>query len=353
MTVTTSGSQPVVIAGVDAHKDTHHAVVLDEHGRRLGDRKFAATMRGYRDLGDWLAMFGPVARVGIESTGSYGAGLTRDLRVRGITVIEINTPHPHTRARKGKDDTIDAEAAARKVLAGEASTQPKITTGVIESIRVLRLTRESAMKARTVALVQLQDVLVTAPATLRESITAPRGRGKATECARLRPDLSRVDEPLQATKLALRSLARRIQELEDEIGALDGQLAALVAQTAPTLTRRLAIGTQHAAQLLVTAGQNIDRLHSEAAFARLCGAAPVPISSGKTHRMRLHRGGDRQANRALHMIAVCRLRYDPRTRDYVARRTNEGLSKKDILRCLKRFIAREVYHDLITDIGTP
>jgi len=247
---------------------------------------------------------------------------------------------------------IDAEAAARKAFTGEATSQPKNTFGVIEAIRILRLARESAVKSRTVALTQLGDVLVTAPAGLRESITAATSRGKATQCARLRPDMARINEPLQAAKFALRSLARRIAAFDEEIGGLDAQLKPLVATTAPSLVALVGIGTGHASQLLITAGQNIDRLNSDAAFARLCGVAPIPVSSGKTQRMRLHHGGDRQANRALYMIAICRLKYDPRTIAYLARRTAEGLSKKDAIRCLKRFIAREVYNALKHDLNT-
>ncbi len=275
------------------------------------------TATGYQCLLDWLAGFGPIERIGVESTGTYAAGLTRHLTVAGVRVVEVNTPHSHTRARQGKNDVIDAEAAARKAFTGEATSQPKNTFGVIEAIRILRLARESAVKSRTVALTQLGDVLVTAPAGLRESITAATSRGKATQCARLRPDMARINEPLQAAKFAL-----------------------------------CGIGTGHASQLLITAGQNIDRLNSDAAFARLCGVAPIPVSSGKTQRMRLHRRGDRQANRALYMIAICRLKYDPRTIAYVQRRTAEGLSKKDVIRCLKRFIAREVYNALKLDLNT-
>jgi len=209
------------------------------------------------------------------------------------------------------------------------------------------------VKARATLMVQIRDVLITAPAVLREQIAAAskQPRQSNLECSRVRPDPARMADPIQASKMALRSLARRIIALEAEIAELDIHLGELVTRAAPTLVSRVGIGTQHAAQLLITAGQNIDRLASEAGFARLCGVDPVLVSSGKTHRMRLHRGGDRQANRALHMIAVCRLRYDQRTIDYMTRRRTEGLSKKDVLRCLKRFIAREAFHDLKTDLN--
>jgi transposase len=350
MTTFATVAQAPIVGGIDAHKDKHHVVALDLQGVLLDNREFPATTCGYRELVGWLTTLGPVDRVGVESTGSYAAGLTRYLEMQHVRVLEVNTPHRHTRARKGKDDFIDAEAAARKVLSGDANALPKVTTGAIESIRMLRIARESAVKARSAALVQLQSVLITAPAELRESITAKGVRGKATQCASFRPDLTRVDEPLQAAKVTLRSLSRRITFLNEEVHEIDHQLDGLVANAAPTLLSQLGIGTQNAAQLLITAGENIDRLSSEAAFARLCGVAPIPASSGKTQRMRLHRGGDRQANRALHLIVVCRLRHDQRSRDYMDRRRAEGLSKKDVIRCLKRFVAREVFRDLTKDL---
>jgi len=353
MTATATTTQPAIIAGVDAHKDTHHVVVLTISGNRIADREFPTTSKGYRELLDWVASLGLIEAFGMESTGSYSAGLTRFLLEQSIDVREVNTPHPHTKARRGKDDTIDAEAAARKVIAGEATARPKVTTGAVESIRMLTLARNSGVKARATALVQLQDILITAPVQVREQITSRTSRGKASQCRKFRPDTSALVDPVQAAKFTLRSLARRIEELDEQITCLEAELASLVQSTAPTLLTRVGIGNGHAAQLLITAGQNIDRLHSEAAFARLCGVAPIPVSSGRTHRMRLHRGGDRQANRALHMIAVCRLRYDDRTKIYMERRLAEGLSKKDVLRCLKRFIAREAFGDLKVDLDLP
>jgi transposase len=227
---------------------------------------------------------------------------------------------------------------------------PKSTTGVVEAIRILRASRDSAIRSRTRAQLQLRVLLSTAPAQLREQITERTTAALIEGCAGLRPDRDDLADPFHATKHTLRTLAKRILDLTAEIRNVDVALAELVARTAPTLISKLAIGTGHAAQLLITAGQNIDRLHSEAAFARLCGVAPIPVSSGKTQRMRLHRGGDRQANAALHMITVCRLRYHEPAITYARRRLAEGLSKKDVLRYLKRFIAREVYHDLKTDL---
>jgi transposase len=341
-----------VTGGVDAHTDTHDAAALDERGRLLGARTFATTPDGNRALLAWLASFGPVAVIGVESTGSYAAGLVRYLRSRGITVVEVNRPHAHTRRRRGKSDPIDAEMAARQALSGHATAIPKLTDGIVEAIRQLRLARDSAVKSRTAAFNQLTEMIVTTPDELRQHLAQRKTtRGKTTLCARLRPDLGRLHEPAQAAKLALRSLARRVAELDREIAALDQQLAPLVATAAPRTTQLLAVSTGHAGQLLVTAGQNIDRLHSDGAFAALCGASPIPVSSGRRDRYRLNHGGDRNANRALHMIAVCRLRYCARTRAYAQRRLAEGKTKPEILRCLKRFIARELFHTLSADLA--
>jgi transposase len=267
-------------------------------------------------------------------------------------VLEVNQPHAHTRRRRGKSDPIDAEMAARLALAGKATTIPKQTTGIVESIRLLRVTRDGAVKARSAAMVQLSQLIITAPQQLREQLAVRRSiRGKAALCRRPRPSLSDLAQPTQAAKLALRSLARRIEQLDSEIADLDEQLKPLVARAAPRTTQLLGISTGHAGQLLITAGQNIDRLHGEGAFAALCGASPIPASSGRTTRHRLNYGGDRNANRTLHMIAVCRLRYCARTQTYAARRTKEGKTKREIIRCLKRYIAREAYHALAADLA--
>jgi transposase len=340
-----------VVGGVDSHADTHHAAALDDRGGLLATKSFAVSATGYRELLTWLASFGVVDRVGVESTGSYAAGLTRHLIAEGVRVLEVNRPHAHTRRRRGKTDAIDAEMAARHALSLETTVTPKQTTGIVESIRQLRVARDSAVKSRAVAMVQLGDLIRTAPSELREQLV-PRKTltGKAALCRRLRPDTNRLNEPLNAAKLALRSLARRIALLDEEIAELDARLRPLVTTAAPRTTALIGISTGHAGQLLITAGQNIDRLYSESAFAALCGASPIPVASGKRGRYRLNPGGDRQANRALHMIAVCRLRHCPDTRAYAERRTTEGKTKKEIIRCLKRYIARQAYATLRDDL---
>jgi transposase len=243
--------------------------------------------------------------------------------------------------------------AARLFQAGRANAVPKQTNGIVESIRLLRVARESAVKSRSAALVQIRDLLITAPQELRDQLSCRKTlRGKVTVCSRFRPSTRHLRSPSQAAKFALRSTAQRIEALDQEITALDRELEQLVATAAPRTIRLLGISTGHAGQLLVTAGQNIDRLRGEGSFSMLCGASPIPASSGKTVRHRLNPGGDRQANRTLHLIAVCRLRYCQRTRAYAKRRTAEaeGKTKREIMRCLKRYIAREVYNSLRADL---
>lgn len=345
------GEPSTVVGGVDCHADVHVVAALDCVGRRPGHAEFPATSQGYRDLEDWLRQHGPISAVGVESTSGYGAALTRQLHAAGMRVVEVNQPHPHARSRRGKTDVIDAEMAARKVLSGEVTTVPKDTTGVVESIRQLKVARGGAVKARAAALVTLGELLITAPAELREQLNARSLPGRAAQAGRLRPDSTRLADPLQAAKLALRNLARQINDLDGTIAELDAALTTLVATAAPRTLGLLGVGTQHAAQLLLAMGQNAHRLRDEAAFAHLCGASPIPASSGKTVRHRLNRGGDRAANRSLHMITVVRLRYCQRTQAYLQRRLSDGKTKREAMRCLKRYIARQVYGTLTADLN--
>ena len=249
---------------------------------------------GYQQLLDWAASFGIINAFGVECTGPYGAGLTGHLVAAGIDVVEVNKSHSQVRHRVGKSDAVDAEAAARKVLSGECTDPAKDTTGAVEAIRNLHLVRDSAIKARSAACVQLRDVLLTAPDHLRTRLTAKTLEGKATQARALQPDLTRIHEPEQAAKYALRELGRRIYELTAEINEVDKQLTQLVSAVAPNTLALPQVGPVSVAQLLITAGENFERFRREAAFARLCGVAPIPVSSGKSHRMRLHRGGNRK-----------------------------------------------------------
>lgn len=342
-----------VIVGVDTHAARHCAAVLDSAGRLLATREFDACARGYRALLGWARTFGVLQAAGVEGTGAYGAGLARSLAAEGVTVFEVPRPDRRTRRNRGKSDPIDAEEAARSVLAGKATAAPKLADGPIEAIRNLHVAKVGAIKAKTAATNALRAMIVTAPEALRAQLPASGLPNKIIDaCLELRPDEGRLSDPLEATKTALRSVALRAKALREEIKLLERQLAELVSAAAPATVGTFAMGLDTASALLVTIGDNPERLRSEAAFARLCGVAPIPASSGKTgNRHRLHRGGDRSANRALHIAVIVRMRYCPRTRAYVARRTAEGRSKSEIIRCLKRYLAREIFHALRSDFG--
>jgi transposase len=340
-----------VILGVDTHKDNHVAVALDELGRHLGILSVPTTTEGYRKVLRWARGLGTIEQAGVEGTGSFDAGLARFLKAEGIQVREVIRPKRRDQYRSGKSDPIDAEAAARAVLAGTATGEPKGADGTVEMIRALRAARRSAVKVRTQASNQLKGMLLTAPEELREELRALSTAKLVSRAARFRPGES-PQSVEAATKYALRSVARRYQHLQEEIKELDEQLDRLVQQAAPELLRVDGVSTDTAAALLIAAGDNPQRLKSEAAFAHLCGVAPIPASSGKTIRHRLNIRGNRDANRALYVIAFGRMGRDERTRAYVAKRTAEGRSKREIIRCLKRYIARELYRILVPPLRT-
>ena len=334
-----------VVIGVDTHKDVHVAVAISGLGARLGTISVPATASGYQQLADWARGHGPVNAFGVEGTGSYGAGLSRALVAAGSRVFEVNRANRQLRRRRGKSDTVDAESAARAVLAGEADAQPKSGDGEVEMIRHLKIARDTALKSRTQAMVTLKTLLVNAPQALREQfigITGPMTLIRAL--AALRPGA--INSPVASAKTVLRALARRWLTLDAEIKAHDAALETLVRSRAPKLMEAPGISTGTIADMLVVLGDNPQRIRSEAAFAKLCGVCPVPASSGKTSRHRLNRGGNRRANAALYRVAVVRMRWHQPTRAYVDRRTAEGKSSRDIRRCLKRYIAREIFHHL-------
>lgn len=340
-----------VIGGVDTHKHTHYAAAIDEHGVLLGHQQFPATDAGYQALATWLRRHGEVKAIGVESTGSFGATLTRSLTSQGEQVIEVNRPNRLARRMDGKSDRLDAEQIARAVLGQTSTAIPKSKSGTVEVIRTLRVTRSSAVKARTQAFNTLFGIMIGAPSPLRDELVDLTKRTLVNRCLRLRPEtddlLTLVHDPerllVAGVKTARRDLARRWKALDDEIKSLNRQLEALVQRAAPELIELVGVGIELAAQFLVTAGDNPGRIRNEAAFAKLCGVAPQPASSGKTTgRHRLSRGGDRAANSALYIVAIVRMRHHEATRAYVERRTAEGLSKREIIRCLKRYIAREV-----------
>jgi transposase len=336
-----------VVVGVDTHKHVHVAVAVDTSGVRLGHRSFSADSAGYSELVDWAESRGPLEGFGIEGTGSYGAGLTSAVRRRGYRVVEVNRADRRARRANGKSDTVDAEAAARSVLAGTATAIPKTADGHAEMIRQVKVARDTAVKARTSAMITLKQIVVNAPAALRELLAPLGDKALIARCAALRP--GRIVDPTAAAKHTLRNLARRWQALNREIAGHDRVLDELTTQAAPTLREGFGIGPDTAAELLIIFGDNPDRVRSEAAFAKLCGVCPIPASSGMTNRHRLYRGGHRQANAALYRSVIVRMRFHQPTIDYVARRTTDGLPKREIIRCLKRYLAREIYQRVLTD----
>jgi transposase len=338
--------QSEVILGVDTHLDTHVGVVISGTGERLGALSIPATTNGYQQLLTWAKSLGRLQRAGVEGTGTYGAGLTRALLDHQIDVVEVNRPDRAKRRLQGKSDPIDAENAARAVLSGSATAIPKTRSGAAEALREVSVARRSAIKAKTQAINQLRALLISAPQDVRDRLWKAKPAECVDGCTRLRS--SNAAPFMRTITATLKLLAKRWQSLAEEIKVLDSMLEQLTRQHAGRLRKRFGVGPQTAAILLAVAGDNPERLKSEAA---LCGVSPLQASSGKTSRHRLNRGGDRSANNALWTIALVRMRSDPRTRTYVERRTREGLSIKEIHRCLKRYIIRELYPLIVADLS--
>jgi len=336
-----------VIVGVDTHKEEHVAVALDGLGARLCEISIPANVAGYAQMLEWSKAWGEVRIFAVEGTGSYGSGLARFLRRNGRTVAEVSRPaRKGERRLRGKSDAIDAEHAAREVLAGKQLSTPKLGDGIVEAIRLIKIARDSAVRAHSQAMITLKAVLVTADDELRAALEPLSDFRLVVACSDLGGQ-AKPDMPAAASRYALTALARRWLELHEEIKAHSTHLRRLTKRAAPDLVAAFGIGPDIAAEMLVTAGDNAERVHSEAALAKLCGACPIPAGSGRTNgRHRLNRGGNRHANAALYRAVVVRMRWHPQTIAYVERRTKEGLSKREIIRCLKRYVAREIYRYL-------
>jgi transposase len=343
--MTTLDATRPVTGGVDTHLEVHVVAALDGIGGLLDVQEFPANRAGHQKLLGWLAGFGTISRVGVEGTGSYGAGLARFLRSAGVEVVEVDRPNRQVRRRQGKSDPVDAIEAARAAQGGRAAGLAKTRDGNVEAIRALVVAKRSARSTKIAALNQIRHLGFTAPEELRQRLEGVSRQHLAAEAAALRP---RVDSGpvVFATKTALRTLGRRVMALDGEKTVIDELLGELVQEVSPGLLDLRGVGVDTAAALLITAGDNPGRLRSEAAWAHLCGVAPIEASSGKVTRYRLDRGGDRQANSALWRIVFTRLGTDARTQAYMARRLEEGRSKPDIIRVLKRYVAREVYKHL-------
>jgi transposase len=338
----------VVCGGVDTHVDFHVAAVLNHIGGLLDVESFETTEAGYRKLLDWLESFGVVMRIGVEGTGSYGTGLARFLHDRGLDVVEVDRPNRQLRHRRGKSDPTDAVAAARAALSGEAAGRPKWRNGPAEQMRILLVARRSARDQRIQTLNQIRQLVFTAPGAIRERFIGRPPTAMLTEMAKMRPRPG-SDPIAYVTLSTIRDLARRIKGLDAETKQIRAKLEVLVQEMAPSLLELRGVGAETASMLLVAAGDNPQRIGSEAAWAHLCGVAPIPASSGKTIRHRLNRGGDRQANAALYRIVLSRLSCDQETKAYMTRRLAEGRNRKEIIRSLKRYLARHIYKHLPRD----
>jgi transposase len=341
----------VVYGGVDTHQEVHVAAAVDQAGRVLGTGSFPACGQGYAELLGWLRGFGELGRTGVEGTGSYGKGLSRYLAGAQAEVLEVSRPDRQRRRRHGKSDPADAVSAALAALRGEDCGQPKSADGNAESLRALRVARRGAVKTRSQAGSQMRDLLVTAPQPLRDELAGLTRARLAAACAAYPGG---QPGPAGAARAALASIARRWQHADREVAGLDAAMAPLVTAAAPPeLLALTGVGTQSAAALIIAAGDNPARIRTPAAFAALCGASPVDCSSGRQQRHRLSRGGDREANSALWRIVQTRLRHDPRTQAYLEKQTAKGKTRKEIIRSLKRYVAREIWKILIRPALTP
>ncbi|MDO9525563.1 MAG: IS110 family transposase [Gemmobacter sp.] len=341
-----------VIIGVDTHKSNHIAVAINTQGTRLGGMTIPTTRQGYRDLEAWASELGSIRAFGIEGTGSYGAGLSRDLLAKGHMVVDVMRPNRQLRYLHGKSDSLDAESAARSVLNGQASSLAKTQTGSSEMIRHIKIARDSAVKAKSQAMITLKTLIINALMDLRDTVDQIKGRtALVLHVAGLRP--GQITSPTASAKAAMRAIARRWLALHEEIHAHEQALEHMAREKAPELMKSHGISTLTVAEMLILVGDNPERIRSEAALAKICGVCPIPASSGKTNRMRLNRSGNRQANAALYRVAIVRMRDHQPTKTYAAKRTAEGKTRRDIIRCVKRYIVREIFRHLCAPLPTP
>jgi hypothetical protein len=345
--VTIVDSTRHVVGGIDTHRDVNVAAVVDMNGGVLGVESFSTTADGHRRLSSWMSGLGVFERVGIEGTGAYGAGIARHVASLGVVVIEVDRPNRQKRRQHGKSDQLDAVEAARGALSGRCEGRAKSGDGHAEALRVLLVAKRSARSMRIGTVVRLRHLMFTAPDELRARLGGLSATQLVNEAAKLRPRPG-SDVALHGTKTAAVILARRVQALDAELAAIDEQLGLLVKAAAPELLNVYGVGVDTAAVLLVTAGDNPQRIETEAKWAMLCGIAPIPATTGLIDkRFRLNNAGDRHANNAIWRIVITRLgQHEARSVAYMNRRLAEGKSKRDIIRCLKRYVAREVFRAL-------
>lgn len=347
-------NQGEIIAGIDTHKNTYAVAVCDNCGKIVSNAQFSTAKKGIKELVYWLCSQGCVLAVGIEGTGSYGKNIAQKLQEMQIRVIEVTHPVKSMRRSRGKSDELDAQMAARSTydfLYGGPSENnaciAKDRSKEVEEIRLIATSHEAAVKECTQVCNQLKSAIVGAPAYIREELRELSSLKQIQKCAKMRICAKTRD---MKTKMVLRNLAQRILNLKKEIADYKTILEEFAKEYLPSLFKAVQVGPVAAVQIFLSAGANINRFKSEAAFAAHCGIAPLPASSGMHSRMRLSRAGDRKANSVYYMIAIGRMGHDEKTKNYVQRRLAEGKRKKEIIRCLKRYIVRETFHLLRRDL---
>jgi transposase len=342
-------NKEMVIIGVDTHKRFHSVAVITKTGRELACKSFDADGKGYKQALAWASGFGTVLRAGIEGTGSYGAGLCAYLKKYGIEAQDVYAPDKKRRHRQGKDDETDAFQAAQAALSLTRCATAKDRSGDVEAARLLEVAYAQAVKQHTANINALKAALLSLPSPMREQLEALGTTSLVKTCSAFRIAKCTM-ESTDGVKYALRSLARMILSLETEMALLDKEVERYAKALAPTTVSLLGIGCHGAVKLLCAAGQNIERMKGESSFSMLCGTSPIPASSGDVYHRRLNRGGNRQANNALYVMAITRMRHCERTKTFIAKKMSEGKSKKDAIRALKRYLAREVFSALKADL---
>jgi len=339
-----------VILGIDTHKHTHTVAVISSTGLEMDSKQFEANSCGFKKAYLWASEFGVILRAGIESTGSYGAGISRYLTENDIKVYDVYAPDRLRRYRSGKDDSIDAYSAAEAALSYTRCTPAKDHDDRTDALRMMETSYSQLVKQHTASINTLKAELVTLPNQARERLEALSTKDLIKTCARV--DTSKAFKDLEhGVRFALSAMARTLQALDKEISVLDKEIARLAKELLPHTVALQGVGHHGAVKFLSAIGTGIDRLSGEAAFAMACGVSPVPVSSGNKHHFRLNRGGNRQANSALHFMALTRMRLDERTKAFITKKTSEGKSKKDAMRALKRYLAREVFGALKADLN--
>ena len=342
------------VIGIDTHRDSHEVEIADAAGKPIATMRIGNDSAGFTQLLAAIAKVvpGPRVAVRIEGSRSYGIGLARALGAAGLLVIECEQPSRRQRRGKGKSDPIDAHLAVLAALRLDAGRLPvPRADGDREALRILLVARQEITVARTAQAGRLRALLLAGDDTDRRAARQALTQTALAALAgrELRPGASREQAVRQAE---IRRLAEALDQAGRQLKDNRAQLLAIVDDIAPGLTGRHGVGPVSAAQAIVSFSHP-GRCRSEAAFAALGGTSPVPASSGMTVRHRLNRGGDRALNRAIHAIALVRMRTCPRTRAYVARRTAEGKTPREIRRCLKRYIARELYRQLTRTMNPP